>query len=226
MLEAAPFEFGAWYAALPVLLAAATFTWLLSLPLRNVSIVDSLWSLMLFATGVVYALGSDPRAPRLSLVLWLLAIWALRLAGHSAARNAGRGEDRRYQAMRARHQPRFALKSLYLLFWRQALLAWIVSLPLLGAFASIRPMGLLDYAGAALWTIGFVFEALGDWPPARLHRLTRHPNYLGTACVWWGFWLIACSAGAWWSLPGPVLMSWLQWRTSAATVGRDMPTTS
>ena len=113
-----------------MLLIAATFTWLLSLPLRNVAIVDSLWSLMLFAAGVVYALASDPRAPRQSLVLWLLALWAARLAVYITARNAGKGEDRRYQAIRARNQPHFALKSLYLVFGLQALLAWVISLPL------------------------------------------------------------------------------------------------
>jgi hypothetical protein len=74
----APFEFDTWYAALPVLVAAATFTWLLSLPLRNLNVAFPLWSLMLFAAGVTYALQADPRAPRLSPVLWLLAAWALR----------------------------------------------------------------------------------------------------------------------------------------------------
>ena len=105
----APFNFGLWLSALPVLLAAATFTWLLSLPLRNAMLVDSLWSLMLFAAGVVYALDADPRAPRLALVLWLAAIWAARLAIHITARNAGKGEDRRYQALRERHAPKYAL---------------------------------------------------------------------------------------------------------------------
>jgi len=219
----APFEFSNWYAALPVLLIAATVTWLLSLPLRNVSASQALWSLMLFACGVVYALKSDPRAPRLSLVLWLLAAWAARLAVYLTARNAGNGEDRRHQALRERHQPRFALKSLYLVFWSQAALAWIVSLPLRGAFASIRPLGLLDGVGAALWVVGFVVETASDWQLARfrrdpanaeavldrgLWRYARHPNYFGEACVWWGFACIAVSAGAWWALPGPLLLTW------------------
>lgn len=232
-MNPAPFEFGLWLSALPVLLIAATFTWLLSLPLRNVAIVDSLWSLMLFAAGVVYALGSDPRAPRLSLVLWLLALWAARLAVFITARNAGHGEDRRYQAIRARNQPYFALKSLYLVFGLQALLAWVISLPLMGAFASIRPVGWLDYLGVLLWLVGFVFEAGGDWQLARFRRdpanagavmnrgfwrYTRHPNYFGEFCIWWGFWCMALSAGAWWALPGPVLLTWLLLRVSGVTL--------
>jgi steroid 5-alpha reductase family enzyme len=223
------FNLELWLAALPVLLIAASFTWLLSLPLRNVSIVDSLWSLMLFAAGVIYALGADPRVPRFALVLWPLAIWAARLSFYITLRSMGKGEDRRYQAIRARNEPRFAFKSLYLVFWLQAVLAWIISLPLLGAFSSIAPLGVLDYLGLALWLTGFVFEALGDWQLARfkknpanadavmsggLWRLTRHPNYFGEFCAWWGLWLMAVSAGAWWSLPGPALLTVLLLRFS------------
>src|SRR5262245_8898727 len=131
----AAFSLELWVSALPVLLIAATLTWLLSLPLKNVSIVDSLWSLMLFAAGVIYGLQSDQRAPRLSFTLWLLALWAARLSFHITMRNMGKGEDHRYQAIRARNQPWISLKSLYLVFWLQAVLAWIISLPLLGAFS-------------------------------------------------------------------------------------------
>jgi steroid 5-alpha reductase family enzyme len=229
----ASFEFGLWFSALPVLLIAATFTWLLSMPMRNVAIVDSLWSLMFFAAGVIYALGSDPRATRFSLVLWLLVIWAGRLSLYITSRNIGKGEDHRYQAIRARNEPGFAWKSLYLVFWLQALLAWLISLPIMGAFAGNAPLGLLDGLGVALWLVGFVFEAGGDWQLARfrknpanagqvlnrgLWRFTRHPNYFGEFCIWWGFWLIAASAGAWWSLPGPLLISFLLLRVSGVTL--------
>lgn len=220
----ADFEFGLWLSALPLLLVAATLTWLLSLPLRNVSIVEPLWSLMVFSAGVLYALGSDPRAPRLSLTLWLCALWAARLAWHLALRDASRGESRRLAEFRARHQRHFGLKSLYLVFWWRALAAWVVSLPLLGAFASIRPVGWLDYLGGALWAVGLVFEWAGNRrlrrfaaDPANagevldrgLRRFTRHPNHFGECCVWWGFYCIALSAGAWWSLPGPLLVTWM-----------------
>src|SRR5689334_6906530 len=90
-----------WISALPVLFVAATLTWLLSLPLRNVSIVDSLWSLMLFACGVIYALDSDPRAPRIFFTVWMLALWAARLSFYITVRGMGKGEDRRYQEIRA-----------------------------------------------------------------------------------------------------------------------------
>ena len=228
-LAPAAFEFATWFSALPFLLAAATITWVISLPLRNVAIVDALWSLMFFMAGVIYALNSDPRAPRLALVLWLLALWAARLALYITRRNAGKGEDRRYQEIRERNQPGFAVKSLYLVFWLQALLAWVISLPVLGAFAGNQPLGLLDLAGVALWCLGLTFEAVGDWQLSRfkkdpanadkvmdrgLWKYTRHPNYFGECCVWWGFYCLALSAGAWWAVPGPVLITFLLLRVS------------
>ncbi len=241
-MTAAHFDVALWLTALPLLLVAATITWLVSLPLRNVVVVDSLWSLMLFAAGVVYALDSDPRAPRLSLTLWLTAIWAARLAAWVTVRNAGHGEPRHYRELRQRHEPHFAWKSLYRVFGLRALLAWLVSLPLLGAFASIAPLGALDYAGVLLWAVGFVVETGADWQLARFRanpanaggvlrqgfwRFTRHPNYFGECCVWWGLYLVAASAGAWWAFAGPLLLTWLLFRVSGtANVGRRMPTTS
>ena len=212
-----------------MLLIAATFTWLLSLPLRNVSIVDSLWSLMLFAAAVIYGLGADPRAPRLAFVLWLVMLWAARLSIYITARGMGKGEDPRYQAIRARNEPGFAWKSLILVFWLQAVLAWIISLPLLGVFASNQPIGVLDYLGILLWLTGFVFEVGGDWQLSRFKRnpanagavmssgfwrYTRHPNYFGEFCIWWGFAVLALSAGAWWSVAGPLLLTFLLLRVS------------
>ena len=232
-MNSAAFDYPVWLSALPVLAIAATLTWLLSLPLRNVAIVDSLWSLMFFAAGVIYGLGSDPRAPRLAFELWLVAIWAARLSFYITARNIGKGEDHRYQEIRARNQPGFAFKSLYLVFWLQALLAWVISLPLLGAFASNAPVGALDYAGVLLWLVGMIFESVGDWQLARfkrdpanagkvmdrgLWRYTRHPNYFGEFCVWWGFYLIALAAGAWWAILGPALMTFMLLRVSGVSL--------
>jgi steroid 5-alpha reductase family enzyme len=228
-----------WLQGLAVIAVLALLTWLLSLRLGNVAIVDSLWSLMLLLAGWGYAFGAhafaDP-STRTSLVLGLTTVWALRLSLYITWRNWGHGEDRRYQAIRARNQPHFALKSLYLVFLLQALLAWIVSLPLLGAVAprgSAAALGALDGAGATLWLLGFVFEAGGDWQLARFKsrpdsagrvmdqgfwRLTRHPNYFGEFCIWWGLYLLALSAGAWWTLPGPLLMSVLLLRVSGVTL--------
>jgi steroid 5-alpha reductase family enzyme len=229
---------GIYLRGLPVVCVAAALTWGLSVLKRNVAIVDSLWSLMFLMLGVTYAVLAPALGPRGHLILVLLVVWSLRLAVHITWRNWGHGEDRRYQAIRARNEPNFAFKSLYLIFLLQAVLAWIISLPLLGGLATVGAaepdvLGWLDYAGAALWLLGFVFEAGGDWQLVRFKadpanrdkvmdrgfwRLTRHPNYFGDFSVWWGLYLIALAAGAWWSIAGPILMSVLLMRVSGVTL--------
>jgi steroid 5-alpha reductase family enzyme len=223
-----------WLHALPYLLGAGFLTWLASVPLRNVTIVDTLWSLMFVIAAFAYAASTTPLEPRAQLLLVLVTIWGLRLALYLGRRNFGHEEDRRYQKIRKRNEPGFTWKSLYLVFGLQALLAWVISLPLLGGIAGdSSPLGWLDYAGVALWLVGLYFEAVGDWQLTRfkanpanagqvmdqgLWGLTRHPNYFGDFCVWWGFGLIALSAGAWWALLGPALMSVLLLRVSGVTL--------
>ena len=56
-----------------------------------------------------------------------------------------------------------------------------------------------------------------------LWRYTRHPNYFGDACVWWGLYLIAAETGLGaWALPGPVLMTFLltKWSGVPTTEGK------
>lgn len=234
-----------------VLAVAAVLTWLVSVVRHNVAIVDGMWSLFFLTAAISYAVvsaGADASAPaptnfqimwtwgpRTVLVLLLVLIWATRLSVYITARNWGHGEDRRYVAIRKRNDPGFAFKSLYLVFLLQALLAWIISLPVLGAILSPGPqsLGLLDVAGIALWAVGLFFEAVGDWQLSRfksaaanrgkvmdrgLWRYTRHPNYFGDFCVWWGFFLIALAGGAWWSALGPLVMSTLLMRVSGVTL--------
>lgn len=222
-------ELGLWLNALPVLLAAAAVTWVVSVIKRNVTIVDTLWSLLFVIAAVVYAGSVATPGPRAWLVLALVSVWGVRLAGYLAWRNRGHEEDRRYQAIRRRNEPNFAFKSLWLIFGFQAVLAWVISLPLAGAIAGEAPLGVFDALGIVLWGVGVFFEAAGDWQLARfkrdpanagrvmdrgLWRYTRHPNYFGDFCVWWGFYLIALSAGAWWTIVGPLIMSFLLLRFS------------
>jgi steroid 5-alpha reductase family enzyme len=222
-----------WFTALPALLAAAALTWVVSVAQRNVTIVDTLWSLLFVLAAAMYAWAAAPPAPRAWLVLAMVGTWGLRLAVYLAWRNWGHEEDHRYRAIRQRNEPNFALKSLWLIFGFQALLAWLISLPLAGAISGDGPLGPLDVLGVALWVVGLFFEAVGDWQLARfkadphnagrvmdrgLWRYTRHPNYFGDFCVWWGLYLVAASAGAWWSIVGPLVMSFLLLRFSGVTL--------
>jgi len=237
------FDSTAFLLGLGTILAMAFATWCVSVLKGDVSIVDSIWPLFFLAAALTYAGTVPQQGPRTELVLVLVGVWALRLAGHLTWRNWGEPEDRRYQQIRRHNEPRFALKSLYLVFGLQGTLAWIVSLPLLAAIAAPGNLTPFDYAGIALWSVGFGFESVADLQLARfkaapanrnrvmdrgLWRYTRHPNYFGDACIWWAFYLFALAADGWWSFPGPLLMSFLLLRVSGVAllekdIGRRRP---
>jgi steroid 5-alpha reductase family enzyme len=211
----------------------AALAWAASVPRRDVSIVDSVWSVLVLAPACVAWAVLPQVGPRATVVLLLAAVWAVRLAAYITWRHRGHDEDPRYRDIRARNQPHFTWKSLYLVFGLQALLGWVVSMPLVGAVASDAPWGWLDAFGIALFAFGVAVEALADGQLAHfkadpsnrgrvmakgLWRYSRHPNYFGEFCVWWGLWLMALAAGAWWSVVSPLLMSVLLLKVSGVTL--------
>ena len=200
---------------------------------RDVSIVDSIWSLILLGLCVTYILRYEYPTVRGMIVLALTAVWALRLAAYITWRNRGEPEDARYQAIRRKYSPNFAIKSLGIVFLLQGFLAWIISLPLLAAVTGSRPLHLLDAAAAVLVIFGILFESIADAQLAAfkarngsrqqvldsgLWRYTRHPNYFGECCVWWGIYLFAFAAGGWWSVISPLLMTFLLLRVSGVAL--------
>jgi steroid 5-alpha reductase family enzyme len=212
-------------ATLGLTVASFLTLWVVSLRTLDVSIVDVFWGPGFVLIADVAALLGAGNDPRCVLAVGLVTIWGFRLGGHLFVRNSGRGEDFRYAAMRRRWGDRFPLASLGVVFLLQAGLMWIVSWPVQWAVAvpSSTRLGALDALGVGLWAIGMVFEAGGDRQLARfkadpanagavmdrgLWRWTRHPNYFGDACVWWGLWAIACAVpGGAWTIPGPILMT-------------------
>ncbi len=231
--QAPMFDLATWLYGLGALAVVAVVGWVASVPMRNVSIVDSLWSLKFLLAASVYQLAAGATSDRAALLLTLVAVWSLRLAGYITWRNLGEGEDRRYQKIRENNEPGFWFKSLYIVFGLQAALAWFISQPLLAGVLSDNPLGWLDAAGVAVWLVGMVFEAGGDYQLARfkadpdnagkvmdrgLWRYTRHPNYFGDFCIWWGYYLIAVAGGGWWSIGGPLLMSVLLLKVSGVAL--------
>jgi steroid 5-alpha reductase family enzyme len=214
-------------------LAVMAVAWLVSVVVRNVGVVDVAWGIAIAAAGLTWVLAHPEAGTRAALVATLTVIWAARLSLHLLWRAWGKPEDRRYQVIRARNEPGFALKSLYLVFGLQAFLAWLVAMPLLGAALSDAPIGRLDRLGTFLWAVGFAFEAIADRQMARfqrradagqavmdqgLWRYSRHPNYFGEFLLWWGIGLIGLSGGAWWGLIGPALLTFFLLKVSGVAL--------
>lgn len=208
-------------------------TWVVSVVIDNASIVDIIWGLgfVLATWGAYLAADIDTMTDRSLLVLGMVTIWGLRLTGYLAWRNIGKGEDRRYQQMRRKSPDSFWLTSLYRVFGLQALIMWVVAVPAVVSQGSEGSLIWLDYVGGAIWLIGLFFETVGDFQLARfksrsdskgkvmdqgLWRYTRHPNYFGDFCVWWGIYLVAAAGGAWWTVFSPIVMTALLMRYSGA----------
>lgn len=225
---------------LVVLLVAVIAVWLLSVFRRDASIADIFWGLGFVMVACV-AIAMNPGANfRGWLITTLTTIWGLRLATFLAWRNWGHGEDRRYAAMRSQHGERFWWVSLFTVFLLQGGILWFVSLPVQvsiaqssGANSSAASFHWLDALGVGLWSIGFIFETVGDWQLALfkanptnagrvmdrgLWRYTRHPNYFGDFCIWWGLYVLACASGVGWTIASPLLMSYLLLRVSGVTL--------
>lgn len=211
--------------------------WLTSLALKDASIVDPFWSLFFLAAMLV-----DPvlfrdglPEPRALLLLLMEVCWSLRLAVFLALRNWGKGEDFRYRAWRQKGGAAWWWASYFKVFLLQGLIAWIICIPLLAALHGNAGDRLtwVDGLGALLWLLGFGFEVVGDhqlWrhrrDPARkgrvlssgLWRYSRHPNYFGEACLWWGYYVVAVASGAWWTFYAPLLMTFLLLKVSGVAL--------
>lgn len=211
------------------MVALAVGMWLLSVKLRDVSIVDSAWSIFFLLFALVFAWRQGDRSVATLAMLALVAAWALRLSIYITWRNHGHGEDRRYQAIRARNQPNFEFKSLYLVFLLQAVLAFVIAMPLLPALNGANDANLVTWLGMAVAAFGLLFETIGDAQMARfkadpasagqvmdrgLWRYTRHPNYFGESVFWWGVWIASASLGGAWTVFSPLLMTFLLLRVS------------
>ncbi|HLF31722.1 MAG TPA: DUF1295 domain-containing protein [Xanthomonadales bacterium] len=215
--------------SLGVAIVLVLLLWLISIPLRDVSIIDMLFAVILLAiTAVAYMLGAGA-AERKLLVLGLVGIWALRITFHVVRRNWGHGEDSRYTKLRswALDDRSFHWLSLRQVFLLQGVVLWLVSLPVQFAMAQPEPasLGWAALGGTVLWTMGFFTEWIADNQLRRfradpgkrgtvldtgLWKYSRHPNYFGELCIWWGIFLVACDHSLGWiTIIGPIVYSHL-----------------
>lgn len=214
------------YAA--IIFGSFTALWALSMATRDSSLVDIWFAPCVAVAAVAGAFLGTGAEPRRVLVAVIAVIWAVRLGGYLLWRNWGR-EDPRYARLRAHVEQQgrnFAWYSFTRINLYQSALLYVAIAPFLVAQTAPVPpqLGVLAWIGAALALAGVAIEGTADWQLARfkarpdrdravldtgLWRYSRHPNYFGETCVWWGIWLIACEhPWGWFTVFSPVLMTW------------------
>jgi steroid 5-alpha reductase family enzyme len=208
-------------------LALMTVTFAVGRRLGRHSVIDTAWGIglgLVAAVALISSLGHGQEPRRLLLTAASL-IWGGRLAVYIGWRSRGQGEDPRYEDLLAKaggHRDAYAFRAIYL---TQAAVLWLATMPVQVGMFGPAPASAVTVIGAVVWLTGFLFETIGDHQLARfkadpankgtimnrgLWRYTRHPNYFGDACMWWGLFLIAFDG--WISLAtvvAPLLMTWL-----------------
>lgn len=211
-----------------LILAVMTALWLVALKVRDVSFIDAVWPMAMLLLALATWPRTESEPMRGLLLLVLVGVWALRLGLHLFVRWRRHGADGRYLSLLQRTEEGrgwgFAKTALLLVFLPQGVLAWLTSLPVqLGQVDPATPVGIVGWTGAGLALVGLLFETIGDAQltafrndPSKkgqvldtgLWRYTRHPNYFGDACVWWGLYLIAAETGPGvWSILGPLFLT-------------------
>ena len=209
-----------------LILGMMSTLWVVSVAIKNVSIVDLFWGLGFVTVNIFYYINTVS-TPAKMILLVLVSLWGLRLSIYLAWRNIGKGEDFRYKEFRKKYgEKNYWWISFFQTFLLQGLLMWIISMTLYGVnkYSTSLELYIIDYVGVFVWVIGFVFEAGGDMQLARFKKnpankgkvlntgfwhYTRHPNYFGDSAVWWGYGLLCLSAGSYGLVAGAVIMSLL-----------------
>ncbi|MFA8450030.1 MAG: DUF1295 domain-containing protein [Bacteroidales bacterium] len=214
------------------ILILSIILWIISIPLKNVSIVDPFWGIFFVVAGIIYNIPS-PHNPQGNLILILLCIWAFRLFLHLIIRNGTKKEDYRYQNFRKRYGKKYWWKSLFQTFILQAFLAWVISIPIFISQIVIERFYILDYFAILLWLVGFAFESISDLQLSEfkknkqnkgkvlntgLWKYSRHPNYFGNACIWWAFGLFALDYNTIFVLISPIIMTILLMKVSGVSL--------
>ncbi len=214
---------------LSIAMGAVLLLWLISIPLRDVSIIDMFFAVILMGIASVSFVISDGSPSRKLLLMVLVVLWGLRITAHLVKRNWGHGEDPRYSKLRnwVKNDRSFHWFSLHKVFLLQGIVLWLTSLPVQFAMVYQQPsqLGWSALAGTMVWTLGFLFETISDAQLTRfranhtnqgkvlntgLWKYSRHPNYFGELCVWWGIFLVACDSPVGiFTIIGPVTYSYL-----------------
>jgi steroid 5-alpha reductase family enzyme len=216
-----------YFLGLGLIVILMTMMWLLSIKLKNASIVDIFWGMGFICLNFFWLSFYPDFSLRKIIISTLVSIWGMRLSLHILIKNWGQEEDFRYQNFRQSYGVhRYWWFSFFQVFLLQGVILWIVALPLFAIHSlnSTQELTIFDFVGMSIWLIGFIFEAGGDYQLKKFKqnpknkgkvlntgfwKYTRHPNYFGDSFIWWGFAIISLSTNFHWGLLSAVLMNFL-----------------
>ena len=202
--------------------------WGLSLVLKNVTHVDSMWALFPLL-GSLICIQEFPLNLIQIIFSLLILLWSLRLFIYLTKRNWGKHEDKRYQVIRKNNEPYFKYKSLYIIFWLQAFMASVLMISIIPIYSENLSLNSVSTIGIFIAFTGLIYETIADWQLSNflknkkgqvmnqgLWRFSRHPNYFGEFLVWWGIYLISFNGLFSITIMSPILMSLLLFKVSGA----------
>ena len=160
-------------------IAFMTFLWIISLLVKDASIVDIFWGPAFIVLGSSLLISMDQVYSERSLfILFLVSLWAIRLASHIGFRNIGHGEDFRYVE------------------WRNE----SVGVSIYFGYLNEKPLSFIETMFCStIFFIGFAWESISDLqlkafkkdPKNKgkickngLWKFSRHQNYFGDLVVW------------------------------------------
>jgi steroid 5-alpha reductase family enzyme len=205
-----------WIAAVGTMAAL----WAVQLRTKNAGIVDAGWTALVAGLAIFYATQAQGMPGRRLAIASMMGSWGARLTVYLLYdRILGKPEEGRYAELRktqARPDTWF-----FWFFQAQAAAAVLFSTPALFASVNSAPdFAFVEFAGAALWIVGFAGETTADRQLLRfrmdpdnsgrtcqegLWRYSRHPNYFFEWMIWvanalfaaaspWGWVSVACPA--------------------------------
>jgi len=219
-----------------ILLLCITVLWIYSVIVKDVTIVDTFWAVGFMIINFASLRSQRTYDLRRIIITFLLMIWGIRLAFYLTARHMGLPEDHRYAAIRRRVGKHFWLLSFVIVFLLQAILMLFISFPIINIQTStvVVKTTILDIIGSVLCVTGIYFEAVSDHElsvfksnpqnkgkvlKTGLWSVTRHPNYFGDACFWWGIFVINMSVpSGYYMVMSPIVMTYLLLRVSGVTL--------
>lgn len=175
--------------------------------IKDNSIIDIAWGLGFISIALVLLLIKNLFTVDYILIFSIILIWGFRLAIHIYMRHRGKGEDFRYKNWRKEWGVKAGRKAYIRVYMLQGIIMLLVAFPIIYLSSyHTNKIDIWDITGMIIFTIGFLFEAIGDYQLYRfkknsgnsgkliktgLWKFTRHPNYFGEALLWWGIAMIA-----------------------------------